>query len=719
MKQIILKILNQIGLICLLLAALSDTVTGVKALDVRSGQKSLRVVVNSNQDGAVQPNNALTLREAIEIVNGTLPLDKLSEPEKAQVFSSDTPKIEFNLPAEQTTINLQDILPPLATPKLIVDGTTQPGYNFSKSATAEIQIPVPVVSIKPEGTRYILRGFTVVADNVTIRGLSVYGFSSQHNRTASIPPADIFISHKSPSLDTLQQAPNGNPYFSSDKPPLNVVIENNWLGITPDEKMPSQPSAFGVSVFNAIGAVVQRNRISYHDGSGIITSVRAEKMQVKENIIVANGLAGMPDAIRLEGVISGSQITSNLICANDGSGAFLFKPEGSIEIRDNQIKYNGRRFRRAAVYLMGSDNKVENNQITNQPGPGVVVTAFPPGGSFHNGGAIRNIIQNNRFANLEGLSIDLNTRAHVDVQDFQRGDGKNPPRTSGNRRLDTGNASINAPEFLSKEFLNINGKVGVDGKADPGSLVQIYRVGNDGALGEVIATVKADDKGGFGASLKNLQPGELISATATDPKYGTSEPAYEAIIKSPDSNSPIKNPFISAGKFKIQNSQVPNCTTTPKPLPQPIPEPTPEPTPEPPVIIEPIRLRVPNNVHYALDKDLISSTSGEVLDKIAAVMQQYPTIVIELQGHTDARASDAYNKDLAFRRATNARNYLINSGIAPERMTIRSFGERQLKTPGRDRVEHARNRRVEVMFFDIRGVEIILSPQEEDLQIER
>ena len=130
-------------------------------------------------------------------------------------------------------------------------------------------------------------------------------------------------------------------------------------------------------------------------------------------------------------------------------------------------------------------------------------------------------------------------------------------------------------------------------------------------------------------------------------------------------------------------------------------------------------MRVPNNIHYALDKDFISAESGKVLDKIVAVMQQYPTIVIELQGHTDSRASDAYNQDLAFRRAINARNYLIKKGIAPERMTLRSFGERKLKTPGRDRVEHAYNRRVEVMFFDIRGVEIILESQDEDLQIER
>ncbi|BDA66398.1 hypothetical protein CAL7716_005640 [Calothrix sp. PCC 7716] len=671
------------------------TVASVAVAQSQSTSTSLRVVVNSNQDGAIQPDDALTLREAIQIVNGALPLEKLSPAEKTQVSPSTIPKIDFNLPPQQTTIALQDILPPLTAPNLIIDGATQPGYNASKSATAEIHIPVPVISIQPEATRNIIRGFTIVANKITIRGLSIYGFTSQHERTASIPPADIFISDQA----------------------KNVVIENNWLGINNNEKMPETPSAFGVSVFNAVGATIRRNRISYHEGSAIITGATAISTQINQNIIVGNGLAGMPDAIRLEGSIDGSQIKENLICANDGSGAFLFKPQGSVEITNNQIKYNGRRLRRAAVYLMGSDNKVTNNEITNQAGPGVVVTAFPNGGSFLNGAAVRNVIQNNRFADLEGLSIDLNTRASADISDFQQGDGLNPVRTSSNRRLDTGNAAINAPKFISKEFLLINNIVTIAGTADPNSEIQIYRVGSDGALSQAITTIKANAKGRFETTLQNLQPLTRLSAIATD-SNGTSEPAYSTIILSPSQKAPqIKE--LNQDKLTQHQGEIPKCTTTPTPPAPPTPPTLPPAPPEPPARPAPIRLRVPNNIHYALDKDFISSASGEVLDKIAAVMQQYPTIVIELQGHTDARASDAYNKDLAKRRARNARNYLIKKGIVPERMTIRSFGERQLKTPGRNALEHAFNRRVEVLFFDIRGVEIILESQKDDLQIER
>ena len=51
-------------------------------------------------------------------------------------------------------------------------------------------------------------------------------------------------------------------------------------------------------------------------------------------------------------------------------------------------------------------------------------------------------------------------------------------------------------------------------------------------------------------------------------------------------------------------------------------------------------------------------------------------------------------------------------------MTIRSFGERKLLTEENNRVDYARNRRVEIIFQDIRGVDTVFESQEGDLQIE-
>lgn len=690
---------------------------------------SLRVVVNSNSDGNIQADEQLTLREAIALVNGTLTVEQLSSSEKAlvQPQSGGTSRIEFNLPNGATTIQLQQQLPDLSSPGLVIDGSTQPGYDAATSATAEIAIPVPVVTITPATDKEIFRGLTIVADGVTIRGLSIYGFNASPIKqqlgnlliydgipkpvTLTTPPGDIVISHRFPPPNTKrQQPPNSSfPFYDRDVPPKNVVIENNWLGLTTDEKVPPTTSAFGVYVFNSQGATIRKNRIYYHDGSAIITSVRGENTVVQQNIIVGNGIEGMPDALRFEGVVTKSQILGNLICANDGAGVYLFKPQGDVLLQNNKITYNGRRLRRAAVYVMGSNHQVIGNEIDHQTGPGVVVSAFPD--------TERNIIQDNLFAALEGLSIDLNTQRNLDVSDFQRGDGPNPKRDSDNRRRDTGNGAINAPEFTARAFAPSANTVTLQGKADPGSLITIYRLGDYqrgkkalyepgyGALSQALATVPVDNKGNFSVTATNLQTGEMVSAIATDPKYGTSEPAIAAIIGTPGTPS---NLTPSSQSTPIQP---PQCTS--KPAPPPPPEP-----PAPPPPPEPLRIRVPRNVHFALDKSFISPASALVLDRITQVLKQYPVIVIEIIGHTDPRASDAYNIALGRRRALATRNYLLRQGIAPERMTIRSQGESQRVSEGSGRVDYARDRRAEIIFKDIRGIDIIIEGQEQDLQIE-
>lgn len=488
---------------------------------------ALRMVVNSSDDGAVQPDERLTLREAIALANGTLPVERLSDAEKAQitaVSSGQNTVIAFDLPPQQTTIFLTEVLPALNQAGLVIDGTTQPGYVAGVEAD-EIPMlpPTPVGAIAPAPQTTILRGLTVTADNITIRGLSLYGFTWQQQNTASLPPADIFITY--PRSPALVAPADATDYGTA---PQNVMIEANWLGIAPDEQGQMTPSAFGVFVFNGVSTVIQHNRIANHSGSGIITAVQADNLLIHNNVIEANGFAGIPDAIRLEGAIDNTQIESNLISGNAGGGVFLFKPSGSVLIQTNQITSNGRRLRRAAIYLLGSGHRVTGNVIQRQPGPGVVVGAFPR--------SDRNLIQNNRFAQLDGLSIDLNTQLNAGVEDFQLGDGPNPPRNSANRRLETGNAAINAPRFLSPDFFIINGRVNLDGMADPGSQVELYRTEASssayGALSQAIATTTADADGRFSFTLDSLQAGDRVSAIATDPRYGTSEPAVDAMIRS-------------------------------------------------------------------------------------------------------------------------------------------------------------------------------------------
>ena len=670
--------------------------------------QSFRVVVNSDRDN-IKPDGEFTLREAINLVNQTLTWEELSPTEQQQVTrvsENQVSRIEFDFSAP-VKIELTSTLPPLISPGLVIDGTSHPNYNPHQSATAEIAIPIPVVSLTAAVGKNIFRGLTISGDRITVKGLSIYGFSQPHQPTDTIPGADIMVSSR---------LPVGNPElqsYLSQKPPLNVKIIDNWLGLPPDESLAEIPSSFGIWLFDGENTHIQRNRIYHHGGSGILTSVEAQGMEIRENIIVGNGLTGMPHAIYLEGLIDDSVISDNLLCGNDGSGVYLFKPEGSIKIKRNQLKYNGRRVPSAGIYLIGSDHQVTDNQISGQTGTGVTIAAYPQ--------SDRNFVEGNSFWDLEGLSIDLNTRGRTSKPFFKLGDGVNPPRNSHNRKRDTANRAINAPQFLSPDFYLIDGKVHIDGIADPGAKVSLYEVEfgiprdikeqsplasqskHYGPLSKPLGSINADAEGRFSFTLDQPAVGTVVSAIASKKNYGTSEPALNAVIKSFTQESSSSPPSIT----------IPSCTSAP------IAE-----VNEPPEMIEvpptqAVTLKVLKNIHFALDKSNISSRSAQILDQIAAVLIRYPFLTIELQGHTDFRASNQYNFALSKRRAISVRNYLLQQGVELARMTIRPLGESQLKKSGSTVLEHAYNRRVEIIFRDLRGLDISFEEQDQDLQLER
>ena len=690
--------------ILLLTAMIIGLIPWGRAL-AQSDLQSFKVVVNSDRD-TINPDSELTLREAISLANNTLPYSNLSPAEQQQVkkIASNT-QIEFDLFAENAVIKLQDTLPPLVAPGLVIDGTSHPDYDSNDTATVEIPIPIPVVSLTAAEGKNIFRGLTIAGDRITVKGLSIYGFGHPGSTTNTTPSADIVISSSLPVAHEELQ-----PYVSAD-PPQDVAIIDNWLGLPPDESLTTIPSSFGVWLFDGVNTKIQRNRIYHHGGSAILTSKQARKTQILENIIVGNGLRGMPHAIYLEGQIDDTAIADNLLCANDGSGIYLFKPEGKITVKNNAIKYNGRRVPSAAVYLIGNDHQILNNQIIGQTGTGVTVAAYPQ--------SIRNIITNNSFDDLAGLSIDLNTRNHTGKPFFKLGDGVNPPRNSPNRKKDTANRAINAPQFLSEDFFIIDGRVSIDGVADPYTKITLYRVEpnilnsevplasyseNHGPLSTPLFDTVTDAEGRFRFTSDDLEPG-VVSAIATRPDYGTSEPAFNAVIKSLEGSETTSVPTIT----------IPNCTT--KPVAR-VSDPPVELETEPPEA-DTVTVSVPTNIHFALDKSDIYPKSADVLNRIAGVLKQHSFLTIEIQGHTDIRASDQYNLTLSKKRAIAARNYLMQQGVEPERMTILPLGESKLKQPGNTSLEHAYNRRVEINFQDLRGIEIIFEEQDSDLQVEK
>ena len=115
------------------------------------------------------------------------------------------------------------------------------------------------------------------------------------------------------------------------------------------------------------------------------------------------------------------------------------------------------------------------------------------------------------------------------------------------------------------------------------------------------------------------------------------------------------------------------------------------------VINEPIRL---SNIYYDFDDDKILLDAEKDLETIMNLMDEYPTMVIELSSHTDAQGNDKYNERLSQRRAQSAVDWLISTGIDPDRMEAVGYGENQILNQCKNGVrctddEHRFNRRTE------------------------
>lgn len=85
-----------------------------------------------------------------------------------------------------------------------------------------------------------------------------------------------------------------------------------------------------------------------------------------------------------------------------------------------------------------------------------------------------------------------------------------------------------------------------------------------------------------------------------------------------------------------------------------------------------------NPIYFDLDKSNIRPDAAIELDKIVKIMNDNPTLKIELGSHTDCRASKAYNQSLSQRRAVSSANYIKKRITNPERIYGKGYGETQL-----------------------------------------
>ncbi|MEO1628675.1 MAG: OmpA family protein, partial [Bacteroidota bacterium] len=122
------------------------------------------------------------------------------------------------------------------------------------------------------------------------------------------------------------------------------------------------------------------------------------------------------------------------------------------------------------------------------------------------------------------------------------------------------------------------------------------------------------------------------------------------------------------------------------------------------VELEPIKVNKSirlEKIYYDKNKADIRPDAAEELDKVVQMMQDNPSVLVELGSHTDARGDSRFNQRLSQKRAESAVKYIVAGGIKEYRITAKGYGESKLVNSCGNDVDcperkHQRNRRTEI-----------------------
>jgi len=273
------------------------------------------------------------------------------------------------------------------------------------------------------------------------------------------------------------------------------------------------------------------------------------------------------------------------------------------------------------------------------------------------------------------LGKPVNSTADDFAYILKNGDTQNEGYFSSNREGGKGDDDIY--HFKSSPPLKIECNQVVEGiikdKKTDEAIADAAVVLFDDADNEV-ASFKSNSKGHYKFTIDCEKSYKIVAAKE---KYTGDEVTFTATDK-PDANS----------NYNIQLD--------------PIPEPV-----DPPEVVV-VRQRVVvniNPIYFDFDKSNIRSDAKIELDKVVAIMQKYPSLMIEGGSHTDSRGPDAYNLSLSTRRANVTVKYIVSKGIDASRITSKGYGETQLVNHCANgqkcsEYDHQQNRRTEFVILN-------------------
>jgi outer membrane protein OmpA-like peptidoglycan-associated protein len=114
-----------------------------------------------------------------------------------------------------------------------------------------------------------------------------------------------------------------------------------------------------------------------------------------------------------------------------------------------------------------------------------------------------------------------------------------------------------------------------------------------------------------------------------------------------------------------------------------------------------------SGVLFDTGKYTLRPGAREKLAKVSGIILAYPSLKLEVEGHTDSVGTDEYNMKLSENRANSVRDYLVQQGINTSSIAARGFGESQPVATNDTAAGRQQNRRVElVVSGDVIGTPI-------------
>lgn len=117
--------------------------------------------------------------------------------------------------------------------------------------------------------------------------------------------------------------------------------------------------------------------------------------------------------------------------------------------------------------------------------------------------------------------------------------------------------------------------------------------------------------------------------------------------------------------------------------------------------IKATEIRILEQVNFDFDKATVKAESLPLLREISNVLIDHPEIVkIEVQGHTDNKGRAAYNRELSQRRVEAVVTYLVEQGVAADRLVAKGYGMDKPLVPNTSESNRAKNRRVQFVILE-------------------